>query len=178
MSAPVTKAIETYTGQRVTLFSKKPIKDVLTALDAEVNKDGAGINMMLMLANAKNKEEIVSGMNKLTDNGKRDFVLFAAGSHSRWLSAYFGGRKFLETHIYTIGNPLIAQGMLQHDLTAGLHVPPKLLVVEVEGGKGTNIVYDLPSSVIVVAKNASPEMKKVAEGLDEKFEKMVRRVLG
>ncbi|THH32847.1 hypothetical protein EUX98_g1363 [Antrodiella citrinella] len=177
MSAHITKTIEIYTAQRVTLTSKKHIKDVLTALDIEVNKEGGGINMMLMLANAKSKEEIDTGMKKMSDGGKRDFVLFAAGSHSRWLSAYHSGRKFLETHIYTIGNPLIAQAMLQHDLTAGLHVPPKLLVVEMEGGKGTNIVFDLPSSVIIVGKNVSPELKKTAAVLDDKFERMVRKVL-
>lgn len=66
--------------------------------------------------------------------------------------------------------------MLQYDLTAGLHVPPKLLVVEVEGGQGTSIIYDLPSSVVLIGK-VGPELKKNAEALDEKFEKMVRRVL-
>lgn len=67
--------------------------------------------------------------------------------------------------------------MLQHDLTAGLHVPPKLLVVELEGGKGTSIVYDLPSSVVLVGK-PNAELKKAAEVLDEKFERMVKKVLG
>ena len=66
--------------------------------------------------------------------------------------------------------------MLQHDLSAGLHVPPKLLVQELEGGQGTAIIYDLPSSCVLVGK-VGPELKKAAEGLDEKFEKMVRKVL-
>lgn len=99
-------------------------------------------------------------------------------SHSEWLTTYFGGqRKFLEAHVYTIGNPLIAQTMLQHDLTAGLHVPPKLLVLELEGGKGTSILYDLPSSVILAGKEDA-DLKKAAGKLDEKFEDMVRKVLG
>lgn len=68
--------------------------------------------------------------------------------------------------------------MLQHDLTAGLHVPPKLLVQELDAGKGTSIIYDLPSSVILVGSGAGkPELKKAAEALDEKFERMVRKVL-
>lgn len=102
--------------------------------------------------------------------------MFAAGSHTRWLRAFLPGRKFLETQVYTIGNPLIAQTMLQQDLKVGLHVPPKLLVQELEGGKGTCVVWDLPSSV-VVAGAMSPQMKKDAELLDDKFERMVRRIL-
>ncbi|KAH8102074.1 TT1751-like protein [Cristinia sonorae] len=174
----ITKTLVPYSAQRVVITSPKPIKDVLDALDKEVNKEGAGVNIMRLLATAQSKEEIEKGMKELTE-GKRDFVLFAAGSHSRWLSAYFNGaRKFPEAHVYTIGNPIIAQTMLQQDLTAGLHVPPKLLVIEAEGGKGTSVVYDLPSSVVLVGSGLlNAELKKSAAVLDEKFEKMVRKVL-
>lgn len=49
-----------------------------------------------------------------------------------------------------LGNPLIAQTMLQHESRAGLFVPVEILVQELaesEGG-GTFIIYDLPSSSI------------------------------
>ncbi|KAI0078083.1 TT1751-like protein [Panus rudis PR-1116 ss-1] len=171
----ITKDVLAYTAQRVTLSSKKPIQETLAAVDAELNKVGAGIEIMKILATAQNKEDIEKGMEKLTE-GKRDFVFFAAGSHSKWLSAYFNGtRTFTETHVYTMGNPLVAQTMLKHDLTAGLHVPPKLLVQEIEGGKGSRVIYDLPSSVICL--NGNEELRKAALALDEKFENFVRKVL-
>lgn len=101
--------------------------------------------------------------------------MFARGTHSRWLDAYFGGsRSFPETQVFTIGNPLIAQTMLQYDLTAGLHIPPKFLVQEGPNGKGTVLLYDLPSSVMDVRGNE--DVLKAAKVLDEKLERMVRKV--
>ena len=101
---------------------------------------------------------------------------FTAGAHSKWLNAYFKGeRTFPETHVYTIGNPLIAQTILQHNLGAGLHIPPKMMVQEIEGGRGTRIVYDSAISTMVVDDNE--ELKKAAAALDEKLEGLARRVL-
>lgn len=103
--------------------------------------------------------------------------LFSTGSHSRWLTAFYDGeRKFPQTQIYAIGNPIIAQSMLAENPNVGLNVPPQLLVVALEDGKGTYIVYDLPSSVIASGKG-SPELREVALDLDDKFEKLVRKAL-
>ncbi len=65
--------------------------------------------------------------------------------------------------------------MLQHDLTAGLHIPPKFLVQEGPSGEGTVLLYDLPSSVMAIGKDE--ELLKAARVLDDKFEGMVRQVL-
>lgn len=82
------------------------------------------------------------------------------------------------TAIYTIGNPLIAQGILRYDLRAGLHIPPRLLVLEKEDRTGTRVMYQLPSSIMVLPDNKNPELKEVAEGLDRKFEALARRITG
>lgn len=95
------------------------------------------------------------------------------------------------TRTYTIGNPLIARTMLQHDMIAGLYVPLRL-VVQGQGQSRDNnnngqelelsrIVYDLPSSVIaadVGGVQERIELQKAAEALDAKLETMVRRVTG
>jgi len=65
--------------------------------------------------------------------------------------------------------------MLQHDILAGLNVPTNLIVLAKEGGQGTTIVYDLPSSLIAVG--GTEEMKKAAQGLDAKLEALVKYVL-
>ncbi|KAJ3479285.1 hypothetical protein NLI96_g9173 [Meripilus lineatus] len=228
MSSPtsnneITREVLPYTAQRVTYTSPKAFKEVIAALEEELNAAGAGVNVMKLLATARNREEIEKGMSEMTDNGKRDFVplgllregrprpiasvsgvftpdpgpplrhvhilmtmllffpdlpfhsMFARGTHSRWLDAYFGGsRSFPETQVFTIGNPLIAQTMLQYDLTAGLHIPPKFLVQEGPNGKGTVLLYDLPSSVMDVRGNE--DVLKAAKVLDEKLERMVRKV--
>ncbi|KAL4253224.1 protein of unknown function DUF302 [Abortiporus biennis] len=130
---------------------------------------------MRLLATATSKEEIVKGLEEMT-GGTRDFVLFAAGSHSRWLSAYHdGAKKYRETHIYTIGNPILGEAMLSLDLTTGLHIPPKFLVLAREDGKGTDITYDLMTSVADLKGNE--ELKKAAQIVDDKLEAMVKRVL-
>jgi uncharacterized protein (DUF302 family) len=93
------------------------------------------------------------------------------------MRAYYGDEhEFRETVVYTIGNPLIAKDILKHDMSAGLDVPPKLLVQEMDNG-GTRILYDLPSSVMPAGGPPSAEMKAALESLDSKFELMLNRVL-
>ncbi|KAI0697434.1 hypothetical protein BC835DRAFT_1338064 [Cytidiella melzeri] len=89
---------------------------------------------------------------------------------------YAGEQKFRETVVYTIGNPLQAKDVLKHDMSAGLDIPPKLLVQEMDNG-GTSILYDLPSSVMLGGKKPNPEMKAALESLDSKFEMLVNKVL-
>jgi len=68
--------------------------------------------------------------------------------------------------------------MLQYDLTAGLAVPPQLLVRELgtEDGGGTELVYQLPSRLIA-GVNRDPRLVKVAEVLDEKVAEFVKSVV-
>lgn len=80
--------------------------------------------------------------------------------------------------LYTFGNPLVAQTMLQHDRYAALHVPPRLVVLEKADHAGTQVIYILPSSLIVVpvGGQVNTELKKAAEALDEKLERLVVKV--
>ena len=73
-SNKITKDVLSYSTQRVTFTSPKPLKDVLVALDRELNSAGAGVAVMKMLATAQNREDIEKGMDSMTDNGKLDFV--------------------------------------------------------------------------------------------------------
>jgi hypothetical protein len=69
-------------------------------------------------------------------------------NHGFWLPL-FGLSQGLGLKRLILGNPLIAITMLQYDLTAGLTVPPELLVRELsadEGG-GMELVYQLPSAL-------------------------------
>lgn len=98
------------------------------------------------------------------------------------MDAYFDGeRAFPETVAYILGNPLIAQTMLRHDILGGLHIPPRVVLQAVPGG-GTRAVYDLPSSVIspAVGEQASAdraELEAAMKTLDEKLEALLREVL-
>lgn len=77
--------------------------------------------------------------------------------------------------MYTIGNPLIAQRMLRHDLRAGLNVPLRLLVLEDEERAGTRILYHLPSSIIAISGNS--KLTEAAEDLDGRLERFVSMIV-
>ncbi|KAK7682790.1 hypothetical protein QCA50_014174 [Cerrena zonata] len=171
----VTNASQAYTAHRVTFTSGKHIKDVIALLDLEVNRSGCGLELRNFLNSTDSKKSLEEGLNKLTE-GTRDFLFFSAGSHSKWLNVYFEGKRtFPETHIYMIGNPLIAQTMLQHNLGAGLHIPPKILIEEIEGGGGTRITYDSAASTMF--SNGNEELREATKALDDKLEGLIRRVL-
>lgn len=95
--------------------------------------------------------------------------------HHVWLNVYHATIT-PQTAIYTIGNPLIAQSILKHDLDAGLHIPPRLLVQEKPEGKGTRVMYQLPSSIMVLPGSENTGLKELAEGLDRKFEALMRKI--
>lgn len=68
------------------------------------------------------------------------------------------------------GNPMIAITMLKEDVKAGLHVPVDALVVERADGKGTDVVWMKPSSMIAGHEGAGSELKRAAEVLDGKVQ--------
>lgn len=98
--------------------------------------------------------------------------------HHPWLNTYHNTTDKPATIVYTIGNPLIAQGILRHDLRAGLHIPPRILVLEKADRTGTSVIYQLPSSVMVLPDNDNQELREAAEGLDRKFEALARKITG
>lgn len=108
----------------------------------------------------------------IADTVLRYFVEY---NHHKWLDVYFGVDDTPATIVYTIGNPLVAQTILQYDLRAGYNIPPRLLILEKADRTGTNIVYHLPSSVM--ALNHNPKLKAAAEALDDKLEGMITKVV-
>jgi len=76
---------------------------------------------------------------------------------------------------WLFGNPLVALTMLREDYTAGLFVPPDLLLAESDDGVGCNITYVLPSSLMVVEQN--PQLLAAALALDAKIEALVAAVV-
>lgn len=95
------------------------------------------------------------------------------------MNAYLETSNTPETYVYILGNPLIAQAMMRHDLVAGLQIPPRILVVENEDRAGTKVIYDVPSSMIAVAgpgEVVNDDIRHAAEELDDKLEALVVKV--
>ncbi|KAI0343432.1 hypothetical protein BDW22DRAFT_1169493 [Trametopsis cervina] len=172
----VTKQTYDFTVQRVVISSSKPVKAVMAALNSELNVEKSGMFLMRLLAVAKTRAELYQGITAMTE-GKRDFLLFAAGSQAQWMNMYLSPEpNFRETIVYTIGNPLSAQELLKHDMAAGLAIPLKLLLQETESG-GSKILYDLPSSIILAGGQPNAELKAALDVTDRQFEALVRIVL-
>lgn len=105
--------------------------------------------------------------------GESDFTLFYEIDHGQWLPLFGIGRKVVR---WVLGNPLIAITMIRHDITAGLFAPVELLLVENESGDGSTLIYDLPSSLMVIEPNTA--LLAAARVLDRKLHMLVSRVTG
>ncbi|KAI0719749.1 hypothetical protein C8T65DRAFT_568658 [Cerioporus squamosus] len=175
----MSKTVVEYGTRRITYETPLPIRDVLAKLDTEINKWGGGPPVFRLLREAKNKAELEEGFNALTQG--RTFVYFAETAYHPFLNAYFGTTHTPQTYLYVLGNPLIAQTMLKHDLTGALHIPPSVLITEKAGGTGTKIVYDDPASTIPVPASqggtVNPDLQAAAEQLSQKLEQLVQTIL-
>ena len=88
---------------------------------------------------------------------------FLIVDHGAWLARIGVNAK---ARMYTIGNPLIAQTMIKHDLGAGLNVPIRLMIYEDASGK-VRLAYDLPSSLMSRLHNE--DVTTAANALDAKL---------
>src|SRR5205085_261451 len=73
------------------------------------------------------------------------FMRLLTVDHGAWMTRV--GLK-AKVRMYTIGNPLIARTMLEHDIAAALNVPVRLMIYEEPATRTTRVTYDLPSSLI------------------------------
>jgi uncharacterized protein (DUF302 family) len=105
--------------------------------------------------------------------GSSGFILFLKVAHSPWLARV--GLKGRAT-MYTIGNPLIAQTMIRHDIQVGLNVPVRLLIYEDASTKTGRIGYDLPSSLMARLKNE--QIAAAANSLDDKLAALAMHCTG
>jgi uncharacterized protein (DUF302 family) len=96
-----------------------------------------------LLASTKSAEEFESRVK--SREGTSGFMRFFTVDHGAWLARIGLNAR---ARMYTIGNPLIARTMLEHDIAAGLNVPVRLMIFEEPASRTTRLVYDLPSSLM------------------------------
>ena len=105
--------------------------------------------------------------------GERGFTLFGELDYGRWLPLYGIQRRAVR---WMMGNPLIALTMLRHDVEAALFAPVELLLVEDDTSTGAAVIYDQPSSLMVVRENAP--LLEAAQALDAKLFDLVSELTG
>jgi uncharacterized protein (DUF302 family) len=124
-----------------------------------------------MAQRAKSVEDFESEAQKfIPESG---FVIFDEIDHGAWLQRY--GLR-LRSLRWLFGNPIIAVTMIRHDATAGLFVPIELLFTESPDGKGCEVTYVVPSSLIAIGDN--PPLLAAARRLDDKLEALMASALG
>ncbi len=162
--------MQPFEGNRVRFESTRSFDEVLlnlrklvgTATIQKVNKQESGEDTR------EHFEQAIQ-----SQVGESGFMLFLELDHGDWLSLFGIQRKVVR---WILGNQLLAITMIRHDITAGLFAPVELLLFDNESGDGSTVIYDLPSSLMVIEHN--PALRDAAEELDRKLQTLVSRVTG
>jgi uncharacterized protein (DUF302 family) len=141
--------------------SSRSFDEVVSAFESAVGSVEE-IGLEALAASAKSTEEFETSVH--SREGTSGFMRFLTVDHGGWLPRV--GLKG-KARMYTIGNPLIARTMLQHDIAAGLNVPVRLMIYEEPASRTTRLAYDLPSSLMSGLKNE--EVNAAAKKLDAKL---------
>jgi len=141
--------------------SSRPFEEVVSAFESAVGSvEDTGFPALL--AATKSAEEFETRVR--SREGTSGFVRFFTADHGAWLARIGLNAK---ARMYTIGNPLIARTMLEHDIAAGLNVPVRLMIYEDAASRTTRLTYDLPSSLMSGLQNE--KVTAAAKKLDAKL---------
>lgn len=185
---PVTVTTEPVNAPRATYRSSVPFSVAETRLRSTIQREQEPVPVT-ELATSKapifpNKEAFAQFIESRI--GPHGFMHFHEINHGTWLQAYYpeisgavghdGRVKNLRSIRFLLGNPLIAQTMLRHDLDTGLSVPVELLLAEEVDGSA-KVVHFLPSGLIAGYQGASEELIQAAKVLEGKVEVLINWVL-
>ena len=141
--------------------SSRPFEEVVNAFESAVGSvEDTGFPALL--ASTKSAAKFESRVK--SREGTSGFVRFFTADHGAWLARIGFNAKAVT---YTIGNPLIARTMLEHDIAAGLNVPVRLMIYEDAASRTTRLTYDLPSSLMSGLQNE--KVAAAAKKLDAKL---------
>jgi uncharacterized protein (DUF302 family) len=151
----------TFTVHHNEHFSSRPFEEVVNAFESAVGSV-EDIGFPALLAKTKNSDEFEASVH--SREGSSGFMRFLTVDHGAWLNRVGLSAK---ASMYTIGNPLIARTMLEHNIAAGLNVPVRLMIYEDPVNRTTRLAYDLPSSLMSGLQNE--KVTAAAKRLDAKL---------
>ena len=141
--------------------SSRSFEEVVNAFESAVGSvEDTGF--AVLLASTKSAGEFESQVKSRESTS--GFMRFLTVDHGAWMTRV--GLK-AKARMYTIGNPLIARTMLEHDIAAGLNVPVRLMIYEEPATRTTRVTYDLPSSLMSGLQNE--KVTAAAKKLDAKL---------
>jgi uncharacterized protein (DUF302 family) len=150
--------------------SSRSFEEVVSAFESAVGSV-EDIGFPALLAATKSAEEFESQVKSRESTS--GFMRFLTVDHGSWMARVGLNAR---ARMYTIGNPLIARTMLEHDIAAGLNVPVRLMIYEEPATRTTRVTYDLPSSLMSGLKNE--KVTAAAKKLDAKLIALVVRASG
>jgi uncharacterized protein (DUF302 family) len=151
----------TFTVHHNEHVSTRPFEEVVNAFESAVGSvEETGFPALL--ASSENAEKFESQVKSRESTS--GFMRFLTADHGAWLARIGLNAKAV---MYTIGNPLIARTMLEHDIAAGLNVPVRLMIYEDAVNRTTRLTYDLPSSLMSGLQN--DKVTAAAKRLDAKL---------
>ena len=186
------KTLNPLTVQLVKYHTSLPFEDVISRLEKETDKAG-NTCIVQHIKRTKDQSELEALIHK--NVGETGFLCvglltFILRDHSSaWFRSYFSETFYHQLvekaeattqpklAIYVIGNPLIAQSILQNNRFAALNIPLRLLVAENLEGNGTTVAYHLPSTVMTRPDGENTlAFERQITLLNDKLEKLVFRI--
>jgi hypothetical protein len=166
-------SVQEFQGKRARFKSRRTFEDVLATLRKLVPRS-------MPLPDYPAAMQKAGGLNReafekvaISQVGESGFTLFQELDHGTWLPLFGIRRKAVR---WILGNPLLALTMLRYDLEAGLFAPVELLLVDHQRGTGSTVIYDVPSSLMVVRENQP--LLEAAMVLDGKLRDLVSHATG
>jgi len=147
--------------EHVTIRSQKSFESVKTALESLVPRLDENIFALLQHGEVERARRELEQAPELSIFGFRD--------HGGLLKIYGLQRKAIQ---YDIGNPLTASRTTQHQLSAALYAPIRVLLRESAEG-GAAFEYDRPVSVFGQFNNA--DVNAVAQELDRHLQAVLQK---
>jgi uncharacterized protein (DUF302 family) len=162
--------IKEFTGRYHVHESDRSFADVVAALEAVV---GSVENQAFdhELLDARDPADFEARMH--THESTSGFMRFHTIDHGAWLAALGSSGK---ARMYTIGNPLIARTMIEHDLGVGLNVHVRIAVYEEPSSGKVRVAYNLPSSLMSALDDK--DVSEAAQALDAKLIVLAEKASG
>ncbi|KAF7862493.1 hypothetical protein EAF04_007366 [Stromatinia cepivora] len=169
----------TYSVTRKTSHTSLSFETVMSNLYTSIGQPTA-LKWPFIGANIKSfdeasRERFVRGVGAAV--GPEGFMIFVEFSHGSWLPLFnINSNPQLGLKRIILGNPLVALTMLSQSsksLNAGLFVPVEILVCELPGGEGTEIMWQVPSTMIAAVDEGNNGLLAAAEVLDRKLEELI-----
>ena len=154
--------------ERVSVTSRKSLKDVLSKLDGAVGHPNIE-EFWKRVGAAKTKSEMKTVVQSAL--GTSGFMEFARFDHGGVVHKGESG-DHAKVFRLVIGNPLIMREMVKHVPDAGSYAPVTILIDE--RPDGVHLSYDRMASFLATYKNE--EALKVAEELDAKVEGLLASI--